>query len=268
MNATCDVEEIELQHGVRVRIVHDEAAHEADPRRTGGHLGRMVTFHRKYRLGDPHEYQNPGEFWRELLQSLTLAQLQPVLAKMLEDPHTAADYRRWMADVPVGQRDDDTLDFLFRGGPGGAASAGGYSPGVIETAMGVLAEAGWVILPLYLYDHSGLAMSTHPDSFRAQDPGRWDWGQVGWICASPETVAAEKLTLQQARHALDAEVRRYNLFLQGEVYGCVVQTPDDASAQTCWGILGLDHAREVALDMGRPYEARYGDPDRTRGEHI
>ena len=268
MTATRDVETIEFPHGVRIRIVHDEAAHDADPRRTCDNLGRMITFHRKYRLGDEHEYPHPGAFWADLLQHLTPGQLQPVLAKMLEDPHTAADYRRWMADVPLAERDEQTVEFIVSGGSGRATSAGGYSPGVIEMADEVLTGAGWVILPLYLFDHSGLAMNSSPDAFRAQDPGRWDWGMVGWLYASPEAIAREKLSAQQARHVLEGEVREYSRFLEGEVYGCVVQTPDEANAESCWSILGLDHAREVATGMGRHYEALYGDPDRIRGEGI
>ena len=36
-----------------------------------------------------------------------------------------------------------------------------------------------VILPLYLFDHSGLTISTSSGAFRACDPAGWDWGQVG-----------------------------------------------------------------------------------------
>lgn len=46
-----------------------------------------------------------------------------------------------------------------------------------------------VALPLYLYDHSGITMST--GSFGHIDPQRWDWGQVGWIWATKQRLREE-----------------------------------------------------------------------------
>ena len=42
-----------------------------------------------------------------------------------------------------------------------------------------------VILPLYLYDHSGITISTEPFSCN------WDSGQIGWAFVSKETVRKE-----------------------------------------------------------------------------
>ena len=53
-------------------------------------------------------------------------------------------------------------------------------------ALKELAERKNVVLPLYLYDHSGITMScdlTYPYN------DRWDSGQVGWIYASHQRVS-------------------------------------------------------------------------------
>ncbi|APU89148.1 conserved hypothetical protein [Virus Rctr71] len=48
-----------------------------------------------------------------------------------------------------------------------------------------------ILLPLYLFDHSGLAMSTTSGQFRAQDSMGWDWGLVGFIFVSWAEVRKE-----------------------------------------------------------------------------
>jgi len=52
-----------------------------------------------------------------------------------------------------------------------------------------------VVLPLYLYDHGGISMSTSR-VYPYND--RWDSGQVGFICATEERLKAEKLTKRKA----------------------------------------------------------------------
>lgn len=64
-----------------------------------------------------------------------------------------------------------------------------------------LVEQKATILPLYLYDHSGLTMNTTGFSCS------WDSGQVGWIWS---------MTLNEDE--LRKEVKWYDLYLRGEVY--------------------------------------------------
>lgn len=66
-----------------------------------------------------------------------------------------------------------------------------------------------LILPVYLLDHSGLAMSTTP--FNCS----WDSGQVGFIYAKK---GVEDLTNQQLENQLRNEVQYYSAYLEGDVY--------------------------------------------------
>lgn len=117
-------------------------------------------------------------------------------------------------------------------------------------------EAEWnpsnaIILPLFLYDHSGLSMST--GSFR--DP--WDSGQVGYVYVPLAKVRAEwnvkrisKRTREKAIACLQAEVSTYDDFLRGNVYGFDLQRLEwdpasDApvvseSVDSCFGFYGTD----------------------------
>lgn len=68
------------------------------------------------------------------------------------------------------------------------------------------------IKPLYLYDHSGITISTSPFSCR------WDSGQVGFVYITQENKEQNKLSDEQTQELLDAEVRGYDRYLIGEVY--------------------------------------------------
>jgi hypothetical protein len=116
----------------------------------------------------------------------------------------------------------------------------------------------YVILPLYLYDHSGITMSTG----RFSCP--WDSGQVGFIYVSlkdaadnwrvsmdwdspvdyhdgkqPETLRKRAIAL------LEGEVEVYDQYLTGDVWGYVVADGED-DEESCWGFFGQEHCIEEA----------------------
>ncbi len=70
----------------------------------------------------------------------------------------------------------------------------------------------FIILSLYLYDHSGITMST--SSFSCP----WDSGQVGWIYCTKEKGIEECGTEEKARECLEAEVYVYDQYLRGDMY--------------------------------------------------
>ena len=71
-----------------------------------------------------------------------------------------------------------------------------------------------VVLPIYLYDHSGLTIKTTPFGCN------WDSGQIGFIYCTKETMKENGVTKKLAKEYLDSEVQIYNQYIQGEVY-CV-----------------------------------------------
>jgi hypothetical protein len=95
------------------------------------------------------------------------------------------------------------------------------------------------ILPLYLYDHSGLTMSVFPFSCP------WDSGQVGWIYADDKAIRAEygvKRISKQLREKVDnillAEVAIYDAYLTGEVYSWAVRNAEGEVIDSCHGYYG------------------------------
>ena len=104
------------------------------------------------------------------------------------------------------------------------------------------APSGSVVLPLYLYDHSGITMRTRAFG----DP--WDSGQVGWIVASPDAIRKAfscnritKKTRARVEACLTAEVATYDAYLRGEVWGYVIDAHgEEDAADSCFGFYGDD----------------------------
>lgn len=114
------------------------------------------------------------------------------------------------------------------------------------------AEDAVVIMPLYLYDHSGITISTSPFSCP------WDSGQVGFILARRCDVLKEwgrkrmsaKL-LEQVRQCLLAEVEVYDKYLRGDTWGYIIEDESGEQLDSCWGFFGREAAEEAA-EEARP----------------
>lgn len=103
-----------------------------------------------------------------------------------------------------------------------------------------------VILPLFLYVHSGITMNTTGFSCR------WDSGQVGFIFVSKEKIREEygvkrisKKMLDRIEGYLVGEVETYDQYLRGDVYGYrITDTETDEELDSCWGFYGSDYCME------------------------
>ena len=163
-----------------IKIIHDP---NPENPRDYDNLGTMACWHRRYRLGDKHDHDDP----RDLLIDL--------------------------CEVS-GETDLSINDLVAR---------------AVKRA---------VILPLYLYDHSGITMNT--TGFHSP----WDSGQVGYIYVTFEDIRKEygvtrvskNLRTKIADH-LRQELATYDHYLTGNCYGFVVEK-DDEEVESCWGFLG------------------------------
>ena len=118
----------------------------------------------------------------------------------------------------------------------------------IETVRKIV-DAHYLMLPLFLYDHSGITMSTGPFSCS------WDSGQVGYIWVSHKKIREEygvkrinqkylgKPAVAAAKGLLEAEVKVYDHYLTGDVYGWVVKDRNGEHVDSCWGYYGSKPGR-------------------------
>jgi len=161
---------------------------EPENPREWDNLGRMVCFHKKYSLGDQHNY-NSNNFcsWDELLSQIS-------------KDHQLA-----------------------------------------------------VIIPIYMYDHSGITISTTPFSCP------WDSGQIGFIFVSKEYALKEyggskitkKLKEKLTQHLI-GEVETYDQYLTGDVYGFQI-TLNDEELDSCWGYFGTESCLNEAKSIVESY---------------
>lgn len=208
----------------------------------------MVCWHNKYNLGDEHGYDDPDSF----LQSLLMEILEDGgfdasgLIKTLKDKHDKYRFREVDGIVHVltkgysySKKRKEWYDvFEFEGTLQELALNDYYIESLImEMSDKELKEAirdsnKVTILPLYLYDHSGISMSTGSFIGRAVH-AEWDSGQVGWIYAYNND---NETNLEQR---LKNEVEIYSSYIEGEVYGYELYENDDL-IDSCYGFYGSD----------------------------
>ena len=112
-----------------------------------------------------------------------------------------------------------------------------------------------ILLPLYMYDHSGIALSLGREyPFNC----RWDSGQLGYILIDREWLKeffGKKYFTKKVRAKMlevaESNVSLYNDYLSGDVYGYQVKDRDGESADSCWGFYGYDHEKSGLLDDAR-----------------
>ena len=112
-----------------------------------------------------------------------------------------------------------------------------------------------IALPLYLYDHSGLTMST--GTF-ACDAAGWDTSHVGIIYITKEKARSEygrltKATVARIEGYLKAEVETYDALLTGSCYGYQILDKDgnEVADGSCWGYYGYDHKNSGLLEQAQ-----------------
>ena len=242
------MKDIKLKSGNILRIIQDEDPR--NPRTEWDNLGTMVCWHKRYDLGDNF--------------------------------HKGKDARNKF-DPPY----EDTEE-MFSELSGLSIDLGELSGEEYEKAYQELKDAAYknaVILPLRLYDHSGITMSVGSGA-HSFDPGGWDSGQVGWIFMTyaearknfnvdeNDTVEewhgsnkGSRISLESViQRVLEGEVETYDQYLTGDVYGFTVSKVittswinehdledkkteiDEEIIDSCWGFFGSDYKTNGILD--------------------
>jgi rubrerythrin len=105
-----------------------------------------------------------------------------------------------------------------------------------------------VILPIYMYDHSGITISTKPFSCP------WDSGQVGFIVVDrnnmKKTMGYSRITEKRKKALLtrlETEVKMYDDYLCGEVCGYNIEGPE--IDDSCLGFYSSEEALTEAKNV-------------------
>lgn len=215
-------------------------------------FGHMICWHSRYNLGDEHDYDEPKELLRQIIrETLTADEVIDYVKKAnLEDIrliYSRSDREWQLQDEYNGKW---ITEYTFS--PGTLKGSDMAKECVLEllpiNALKELADRKNVILPLYLYDHSGITMSC---DFTYPYNDRWDGGQVGWIYASHNEIKDEygilnRDNIDKAENLLRSEVKNYDYYICGECYGFIIEE-NGQEVDSVWGFLG--DLREIKEDM-------------------
>lgn len=190
-----------------------------NPRREDENFGTMICFHRRYDLGDEHEYKDSDELIKDL-------------------------YINAAGGGERGEKNYEDLMEKFDVWPMTSQQIQSMNQALMSQI-----EKSFVVLPVYLLDHSGLAMSTTDFN------DRWDSGQVGIIFVSNEKIKEEyevdfiePVLRLQVEDRLKGEVAEYDAYLRGECY-CFELYKDGELLHSCGGFTGaFDKAVKDMID--------------------
>ena len=116
-------------------------------------------------------------------------------------------------------------------------------------------EKALVVIPVFMYDHSGLSVNTTGFSCP------WDSGQIGYIYTSKERIRNEysckrisKKLKEQVREMLVSEVDLYNQYLSGDVYRFTLTDKEkDEELDSSSGFYGTDCIENGIFDYVSEY---------------
>jgi len=113
-------------------------------------------------------------------------------------------------------------------------------------------EGAHIILPLYMIDHSGLSINTTGFSCP------WDSGQIGFIWCTKKQVDDEfSGDEERAKNLLLAEVNEYSQYLEGDVWGFVIEDEEGEHIDSCWGFYGHEYVMEEAENILKCHIEKY-----------
>lgn len=111
-----------------------------------------------------------------------------------------------------------------------------------------------VIMPLYLYDHTGLAISTAP--FHCP----WDTRRIGFIFTTKEDIRKEygckyvtKKYRERAKEVLLGELKNYEAYVNGDVFGFILKDKEGEIIDSCSGFYGLDFKKWMKHEIPEEY---------------
>jgi hypothetical protein len=227
-----------------------------NPREDRDNFGKMVTFHRRYKLGDEHSHSEPRDFLQSLLFDKYSSYPESEYGKPIYDyiksghaKEARLEYNRSAREWELLENnhwDGSSRDWYVSSSYSASLKGKDVPDWFLEDCLSALRMDeltelvaqmdGMAILPLYIYEHGGITISSSPFSCR------WDSGQCGWIYADYDMIKENygevtPETIEKATELLEAEVKEYDCYLTGQSYGFKLYEGDN-KIDSCYGFLG------------------------------
>lgn len=255
--------ESEEYRGCTINIYWDP--NPGDPR-TWRNVATFVCEHRNYTLGDKQDIEGTVD---DLFSSyVSDKQVIDYFVKtrnavlVLGDEEDYSDHYYKYQSVYRGEVHDHYIDADSEMGEDGIAQQMTEELSLNEK-LHLIEDTGEIaILPISMYEHSGISIwlgskDGHPDS-------RWDCSSIGF--AYIEKTVAEKEMLQRilpegdntdwkqwAYDIMEGEMKTYDQYVTGEVYGYMIEDEDgdeasDSDLCGCWAYYDKEQLLQDAKD--------------------
>lgn len=236
---------------VEFKMIHDN---DSESPRDWDNLGTMVCDHRRYNLGD--KQGSIADIWSDISSDISDENIRKLCLAIVEHytEYGRDEYRRYVRDWrdnAYGQTIHDIRRDFCEGFVDNSDSIPEFQEAIESVA---------VVLPLYLYDHSGITMSTGGFSCP------WDSGLVGVIYVSHKRIRDEygetsDDSIDKATKNLEGEVRTYAQYLEGDIWGYMIEDDEGEHIDSCFGFYGsnvedngmLDHIDEKYHTLAKEF---------------
>ena len=183
-------------------------------------MGKMICWWGNAIVGHEHDFGTRQEFFESLAR-----EIHPQKYDELESGRYAFDH-----NYPEEEGENIVTDEQF------------------DAGIQKIIEQGAIVLPIYVYEHGGITVKCSPFG------DIWDSGQAGYIYVTRKKVIEEygdfsNASKERAKKYLLGEVQQYADYLEGMVYGYIVEDEDGEELTSCWGYYG-DY-REYCLPEAR-----------------
>lgn len=247
-------------------------------------IGRLITWHRYYTIGQSHDFEMPCDFWEDVFQNYfdvyiddsehELSNLKALAKFMLEygnvriskfeskvdgEPYyllcKTYDDINWVDNHEWGYLTTDNVDEMTEEDMGAFLEALRYLRNSDYEAMAKHLP-DFLFFKVYMYDHSGIALSLSKDKYPFNDP--WDAGCLGvWLCTKEEAVKYGFNSDNWKKNVEDVirgRIEEFNAVEEGNIWGFAYAPVDElqeestledlrydiwgGSSTSCWGFIG------------------------------
>ncbi|MCX7610241.1 MAG: hypothetical protein N2043_01465 [Ignavibacterium sp.] len=206
-----------------IYIAHDPFP--SNPRHFEENIAHFIFWHSRYNLGDKHYYKSPREFLEDLaVKLISKDQLDEIVEQKFSNVHYYfdEDTEKWYITDGVDMLYDEAFNLLDEAFDYLETEKDFYrndewSEQLSDEELMSIIKQNALIVPVYMYDHSGISLSMIPFSCR------FDSGQVGWAYVIHKDIKkhygeVNEKTLEDAKEALNFELNRYNDYINSDVY--------------------------------------------------
>lgn len=249
----------EEYRGYNINWFYDECP---DDPRNWDNVSKIICWHRRYNLGDNHNYSDVESFLSTLvekyashdkLKEYLLSKKGNVWLEYIEHTPKEQEFYGCKARVALGIGGNFNGDYWECSGPEEKDEAIDFAVDqsplerLNSDDVEELLENELVMCPVSLYDHSGLNI------YIGSPQCRWDSGYVGFIYQTKQDTlhnwsdATEDNWKDIAMKHMEAEMETYNYYVSGQVYGYVIEDEEGEEIDSCWGYFGDEDAQSQNL---------------------